>query len=874
MTFIAMRRFGVDANIVALSGIAIAIGTMVDMGIVICENILQKLREPRDDRPSSLTLIFEGSREVGGAVLTAVATTIVGFLPVFAMEGPEGKLFKPLAFTKTFALVAAIVIALTLIPALFHLWVSTKGRMSSPRWMKGRSRWLEIGRGFSRFGWGVDAVAVLVVGWWLATSWLPLGPQRGGLLNFVFVALIIGALLGLMVLFQRLYRPVLVWALRHKLLFLSMPGLLAVLGLTIWLGFHRVFGWLPHAVRTSGPLVAVAHAFPGLGKEFIPALDEGSFLFMPTTMAHASIGETMDVLRKQDLAIQSIPEVSSVVGKLGRAESPLDPAPISMFETVINYHAEYVVNEHGERLRFRFDPDTTDQFMDRSGKPVNAPDRMPYMVRGRFERDAFGELIPDSGGAPFRQWRPALDPDINDGRSAWAGIISPDDIWRRISELTQLPGTTSAPKLQPIETRIIMLQTGMRAPMGIKVKGPDLDTIERVGLQLEGLLKEVPGVLADTVIADRIVGKPYLEIDIDREAIAKYGLNIRTVQDVIQVAVGGMTLTRTVEGRERYPVRVRYQRELRDSIESLDRIIVPAPDGTQIPLTQLAEIRYTRGPQMIKSEDTFLTAYVTFDKQPDLAEVDVVERAQRFLEEMKKEGRLSIPAGVSYTFSGNFENQVRATKRLMIVLPVALFAIFLILYLQFRSTVTSMIVFSGVFVAWSGGFLLLWLYGQNWFLDISILGANLRELFNVGTVNLSVAIWVGFLALFGIATDDGVIMATYLKQSFARNPTEDRDGIRSATVEAGIRRVRPCLMTSATTILALLPVLTSTGRGSDIMIPMAIPTVGGMLVVLLTMFVVPVLYCAVEEFKVFVGGLSRSVGMPASSETNNLNRET
>ena len=385
--------------------------------------------------------------------------------------------------------------------------------------------------------------------------------------------------------------------------------------------------------------------------------------------------------------------------------------------------------------------------------------------------------------------------------------------------------------------------------MGIKVKGPDLLTIEAVGLQLELLLKEVPGVLPATVNADRMVGKPYIEIEIDREAIARYGLHIKTVQDVIQVAIGGMTLTRTVEGRERYPVRVRYLRELRDSIESLDQIIVPAPDGTQIPLTQLAEIRYVRGPQVIKSEDTFLTGYVTFDKQPAMAEVDVVENAQRYLASMKAEGRLSIPSGVSYVFSGNFENQVRATKRLLVVVPLALFAIFFILYLQFRSTITSLLVFSGIFVAWSGGFLLLWLYGQGWFMDFSVFGTNLRDLFNIQPVNLSVAIWVGFLALFGIATDDGVIMATYLDQKFAEEKPDNKAAIRHATIEAGLRRVRPCLMTAATTVLALLPILSATGRGSDIMMPMAIPTFGGMIVVLLTMFVVPVLYCAVQETK-------------------------
>lgn len=866
MTFIAMRQFGVDANIVALSGIAIAIGTMVDMGIVICENILQKLDLEKGARDARRTgqLIFEASREVGGAVLTAVATTIVSFLPVFAMEGPEGKLFKPLAFTKSFALLASIVVALALIPALFHIYVLLADKLR-------RKRNTDVSASRKktkhRVGWLIDAVAVIAVAWILANSWLPLGPERGSLVNFLFVAVIIGGLLGSLILFQRAYRPMLAWALDHKIAFLSLPTFLVIIGAMAWLGFDRLFGWLPQGLRTTTPVSAVAHAFPGLGKEFMPSLDEGSFLFMPTTMAHASIGETMDVLSIQDLAIQTVPEVALVVGKLGRVESPLDPAPISMFETVINYHSKYVVDDNGGRLRFKFDSSENDLFRDFKGNPLNAADGRPYTVRGKFARNDDGQLVPDDGGAPFRLWRPALDPDLNEGRTAWAGIDSPDDIWQEISRVTMLPGTTTAPKLQPIETRIIMLQTGMRAPMGIKVKGPDLATIEDVGLQLEKLVKEVPGVLPNTVIADRIVGKPYLEIEIDRKAIARYGLHIKTVQDVIQVAVGGMTLTRTVEGRERYPVRVRYQRELRDSIESLDQIIVPAPDGTQIPLTQLAEIRYTRGPQVIKSEDTFLTGYVTFDKQANLAEVDVVENAQRYLDQMKKEGRLTIPAGVSYTFSGNFENQVRATERLMIVVPIALFVIFMILYLQFRSTITSLLVFSGIFVAWTGGFLMLWFYGQDWFMNFTLFGENMRELFQIEPVNLSVAIWVGFLALFGIASDNGVLVASILDQLFGQRSVKTVQDIRTTTLIGAERRIRPALMTTATTMLALLPVLSATGRGADIMMPMAIPSFGGMAVALLTVFVVPVLYCWVKEIQFRLAGSEIDMGKQGNEAT-------
>jgi len=385
--------------------------------------------------------------------------------------------------------------------------------------------------------------------------------------------------------------------------------------------------------------------------------------------------------------------------------------------------------------------------------------------------------------------------------------------------------------------------------MGIKVKGPDLQTIERVGLQLERLLKEVPHVESSAVIADRIVGKPYLKIVINRDAIARYGIMLSSVQEVIEVAVGGKAVTTTVEGRERYGVRVRYLRELRDTLEGLEKILVASPKGEQVPLAQLAAIRYVRGPQMIKSEDTFLTGYVLFDKKPGYAEVDVVEQAKAFLDDKIRKGELLLPPGVSFTFAGSYENQLRAQKKLSLILPLALFVIMIILYLQFRALVTTFMVFSGIFVAGSGGFILIWLSGQSWFLDFHLFGTAMRELFQVHPINLSVAVWVGFLALFGIATDDGVLMATYLKQSLEAAAPRTKEDLRSAVVAGALRRLRPCIMTVSTTVLALLPVLTSTGKGADIMVPMAIPSFGGMLIVLLTVFVVPVLYCAREEHR-------------------------
>ncbi|HUT01348.1 MAG TPA: efflux RND transporter permease subunit, partial [Phycisphaerae bacterium] len=857
LCFVAMRVFGVDANIVALSGIAIAIGTIVDMGIVLSENVLRHLDQAPPEA-SRLEVIHRAASEVGGAVLTAVATTIVSFLPVFAMTGAEGKLFKPLAFTKTFALLGSIVVALAVIPPAAHVLFC--GRISGRKLRVvlygllaaigaalaghaiARGSLLLSAAGAGLIGlalysiladrlpprvrklapWAANLLAVALVGVLLSRHWEPLGPERGDLRNLLFVAALVGVLLGLFRLVRLVYPWVLRWCLAHKAIFLSFIGAIPLFGATAWLGFGTIFGRLPDAAETVGLnqtalrstnfWVAGSKAFPGLGKEFMPDLDEGSFLYMPTTSAHASVGEALDVLAKQDRAFRAIPEIDSVVGKIGRADTPLDPAPVSMIETVINYKPEYITGRDGRRVKFRYDDAT-----------------------GRFARDAGGELIPDPAGRPFRQWRD--------------DIRTPDDIWKRIVEAGEIPGTTSAPKLQPIAARIVMLQSGMRAPMGLKVRGPSLEAIERAGLALEKALKLVPGVEPSAVVADRIVGKPYLEIVADRQALARYGVKMRRFQDIVEIAIGGRKITQTVEGRQRFAVRARYQRELRDRFETLGKILVPGTGGVQVPLSQVALVRYVRGPQVIKSEDTFLTGYVLLDKKPGQAEVDVVERCQAHLLAKIRRGELVLPPGVTYTFAGTYENQLRAQGRLKVILPLALLVIFLILYFQFRSVSTTLGVFSGIFVAWAGGFVLLWLYGQPWFLRFSVLGVDMRELFQVHPVNLSVAVWVGFLALFGIATDDGVVMGTYLTQAFRDGGAGTVVQVREAVVAAGTRRVRACLMTTATTILALLPVLTATGRGSDIMVPMAIPSFGGMLIEILTMFVVPVLFCLVQEVR-------------------------
>jgi Cu(I)/Ag(I) efflux system membrane protein CusA/SilA len=387
-----------------------------------------------------------------------------------------------------------------------------------------------------------------------------------------------------------------------------------------------------------------------------------------------------------------------------------------------------------------------------------------------------------------------------------------------------------------------MLQTGMRSNLGIKVKGQDLKKVEAFALVLENELKALEGILPESVFADRIVGKPYLLLDIDRSKLARYGLRIEDIQQTLEIAIGGKVLAQTVEGRERYGIRVRYPRELRGRPEDLKSVYVTLQNGSAVPISEFVEARYEKGPQSIKSEDGFLVSYVIFDKADDISEVAMVEKAQKALDTKISNDEIDVPSGVSYEFSGTFENHLRSQKTLTLVIPVVLLIVLMLLYLQFRSISVSLMVFSGIAVAFAGGFILIWLYGEPWFMNFEIGQKNFRDLFNMRTINLSVAVWVGFIALFGIATDDGVVMGTYLNQSFKKNKVNTVEDIKEAVVNAGKKRIRPCLMTTATTILALLPILTSTGKGSSIMVPMAIPVFGGMLIALITLFVVPLLF--------------------------------
>src|SRR6056300_1552851 len=571
MVFITMKLFNVDANIVALSGIAIAIGTMVDVGVILSENMIRHLDQNDSNKPVN-TVIYEATKEVSGAILTAVLTTIISFIPVFTMIGAEGKLFRPLAFTKTFALTASIIVALFLIPPFAAFLFRKKNIKSTFKYVLNGvlialgiiaiiyGYWLglvliafgtvaitsdflnrdKFHFSLSTFHFSLSTnfiniiISVSAIVFLLAEYWRPLGVDKSIFWNLIFVSVICFGLLGIFSLFIKYYTRILRWCLANKLLFLSVPTAIVIAGFFI---------------------------MKNTAKEFMPSLNEGSFLLMPTSMPHSGVEENKRVLQQLDMAVASIPEIETVVGKAGRTESALDPAPLSMYENIIQYKPEYMLNENGQRQRYKVN--YNDLFELKDGRFIANPNNSENVTLSAVERS---QLIPDNNGEYYRNWR--------------TEIQSPDDIWNEIVRVTKLPGVTSAPKLQPIETRLVMLQTGMRAPMGIKVKGQDLKKIEAFGVQLENVIKEAEGVKQEAVFADRIVGKPYLLIDIDREKIARYGISIQDVQDVLKVAVGGMVLTQTVEGRERYGVRVRYPRELRANPTHLQQIYVPVEKGS------------------------------------------------------------------------------------------------------------------------------------------------------------------------------------------------------------------------------------------------------------------------------------------------------
>jgi Cu(I)/Ag(I) efflux system membrane protein CusA/SilA len=651
ISFIIMERQGLNANIMSLGGIGIAVGAMVDAAIVMIENAHKHLESEGGKKPH-WDLILDAAREVGPALFFSLLIIAISFLPVFSLEAQEGRLFSPLAFTKTYAMFGSALLAITIVPVLMGYLVRGKIR-----------------------------------------------PEQKNPVNRVLIWI---------------YRPVIKLVLKAKILVVLLAvGVLAV----TYIPWSRI------------------------GSEFMPPLNEGDLLYMPTTLPGISITKAKELLQQTDRIIASFPEVHHVFGKVGRAETATDPAPLSMIETTIM-------------------------------------------------------LKPES------EWREGM---------------TMKKLINELDKAIQFPGLTNAWTM-PIKTRTDMLSTGIKTPVGIKIMGEDLEVLSDLGEKVEAVLRDVPGT--HSVYSERVTGGNFLDFRIKRLEAARYGLTVGDVQDIIMTAVGGMNITQTVEGRERYPVNLRYGSELRDTPEKLRRILVPTPTGAQVPITQLADIRIVKGPPVIKSENARNNAWVYID----IRDIDVgtyVKNAQQVIRD-----KIKLPPGYSLAWSGQYEYMIRAQKRLMIVVPLTLIIIFLLLYLNFKNVTESLIVMLSVPFALTGGMWLMYILGYN----------------------MSVAVGVGFIALAGVAAETGVIMLVYLDQSYGKFKSRfgvkfNRTHLRESIIEGTALRVRPIMMTVITTTAGLMPILWGHGTGSQVMKRIAAPMVGGMVsATILTLVVVPAIY--------------------------------
>jgi Cu(I)/Ag(I) efflux system membrane protein CusA/SilA len=651
--FLFMKLIGMASNIMSLGGIAIAIGVMVDAGIVMTENIHRHLAsaEGRPDGKERLDVTIAAAKEVGAPIFFAILIIIVAFVPVFALLGQAGRLFRPLAFTKTFVMTVSAILSITLLPVLSTLLLRGRLRRS-----------------------GENPMTRLII---------------------------------------RLYRPAAAWALRRR---------------------------KPVIASAAALLAAGVFLLTAIPSEFMPPLDEGDLLFMPVLLPGASLTQVKEVMKTQDIIIQSLPEVETVVGKLGRAETATDPAPVAMIETVI-------------KLK------------------------------------------------PKDEWRPGM---------------TRGKLIEEIKEKTRMPGVSPI-MTQPIRNRIDMLATGIQTPIGVKVFGSDPAAIERIGVRIEEIIREIPG--ARGPFAERLGNKPYLEIELDRTRAARYGVLIGELQEIIATAVGGMNISTTVEGRERYPIRVRYPRELRDSEEEIGKVLVPTSSGAQIPLSLVADIRRIPGPAMIATENTL--PYVRVFTSIDTDEVGLMEFVAELEETLEREIKPVLPKGVYYSIAGQYEYKREADRRLIVLVPICLFVIYLLLYIKFKSLSAALVLVTALPFSFIGAVALQYILG----------------------IRFSVAVWVGYIALFGVAVEDGIVILDYMRKRASQG-----GDIRASAIEAATLRVRPILMTTATTILALLPIMLATGTGSEVMRPIATPTVGGMVTCTLSnLFIVPILFIWISE---------------------------
>ena len=771
MAFMAMKSLGINANIMSLSGIAIAIGVMVDASVVLVENAHKHLARDAG-RKSQTAIILDSAKEVGPALFYSLLIITVSFLPVFSLTEESGRLFKPLAYTKTFAMAASAVLAITIVPVLMTFFVREKAFSPGTTRRQRQGIWILSAAGAPALVVAGGIAGLELPDWSLVVALVIslfalvcLAPQR----------IIEESKNPLSRFFIRLYRPIIL----------------------------RVLKWPKITVLISLACVGISILpLSRLGSEFMPPLNEGSLLYMPTTLPGISITKARELLQQTDKIIQSFPEVRHTLGKIGRAETATDPAPLSMIETTITLWPREVHEKVPVKRFFSSWPGWLKGSLTWIWPEVRDGKILHQWRKKKIER--FFTAWPEWLKTPL-SW---IWPEER--------YLTMDELVAELDRAIRFPGLTNAWTM-PIKTRIDMLSTGIKTPVGIKVMGPDLQVLTDLGAEIEAVVGQIPGTLS--AYSERITGGNYLDFNIRRDQIARYGLTVADVQDVIVTAIGGKNITYTVEGLERYPVNLRYSRELRDNIDLLKGVLVTAPTGAHIPLGQLATISIHKGPAAIKTENSRPSAWIYVD----LKGVDVGTYVEKAKDIVNRE--VKLPVGYSLVWSGQYEYMEKARKTLNLVVPLTLAIIFVLLYMHFKSFSEAFIVMASLPFALVGGVWLLYLLDYN----------------------LSVAVVVGFIALAGLAAETGVVMLVYLDQAFNRRRSEgtltSSGSLRDAILEGTVERVRPKLMTVSTTLIGLLPIMWGMETGSQVMKRIAAPMVGGLISsTVLTLVIIPAIY--------------------------------
>ncbi|MEM8896796.1 MAG: efflux RND transporter permease subunit [Bacteroidota bacterium] len=782
--FSIMNLQGIEAHLLSIAGIALAIGSVVDMGIILSEHTARLIKE--DDSLPTDEAILSAVKQTGPALLVSMGTTILSFLPIFLLQHAEGKMFIPLALTKTYILLGSIIISFFLLPvALSHAY------SDSPPWAKFTSilskknlllfigligiffQWQSVfiilaglttkssgqakGGFFKQTGLFSYPLSIAFLGMYLigqlSKVWRPLGYDHSLFLNFLLVAsLLILYFFSLHVLFNK-YEKALSWLITNtKTVAYSLVGILG-LGILSWIGVSPVEAVLPQ-IAANQTYMAVKSWFPGLSRGYLPQLNEGAFLYMPSSATHLSFSQNLETLSLMDQHLANIPEVKHSLGKLGRASSALDPAPVSMFENLITLQPEYVSDTEGRPMKIQ---------LDEEGKAV---------------LNENGKYIPSARGEYVRLWR--------------SHVHTEEDIWQEVAKL-QFLGISQAPLLYPIESRQIMQMTGVNSPLAMVIKGAQLDSIEKSAHVLEQFLKTVPGVDPKSVYVQQLNGLPYIHIVPNLKALHTHGMTQPQLQKLLEVYLPGTLVGVSRQERAAYPLRVMVGREWKEDPGQLSYLPIVLPSGKSVRLGELADISMRPGPMAIKGENSFMVTYLTFSEEKGTSLYECAQRVEHLLSSHLEKEELKLATGTQHEMIGSYQQIQQASQRLKLVIPLSILCIFLLIYLQFKSVVQTTIISLGILVSCCGGLIFM----AFWQMPISTIaflnGHSLIDYLQLSSVELGIASWVGFIALVGISVDDGVILLSYIRNKTAKLTLSERETFIQAVISAGKQRLKPCL---------------------------------------------------------------------------------